>query len=95
MLLTLPERGEIQYTLYLNDGRNGCYSGYSGSRNRMMNFSFMSDLKCRNPIQQFHAHKWIEIMATMFVTLSFIGINLRVYIDRQTLEMSYFAGKCS
>lgn len=58
-------------------------------------FSFMSNLKCRNPLQQFWVHNWIEITVTVFVTLSFIGINLRVFRDRQTLEMSYFDGKHS
>lgn len=75
--------------------RSGCYSGYFGSMNRMMNFSFMNDLKRRNLTQWFYAHKWTEITVTMFVTLPFIGINLRVYIDRQTLQMSYFDNKHS
>lgn len=81
--------------MYLNDGRSGCYSGYFGIKNRMTNSSPMSDLKCRNPTEQFYALKWVEVMVTMFVALSFIGINLRVYIDRQTLEMSYFDSKHS
>lgn len=46
-----------------------------------------------NPTQQFHAHKWREITATMFVTLSFTGIYLRVYSIRQTLQTSLFYGK--
>lgn len=29
----------------------------------------------------------------VFVTLYFIGINLKVYIDMQTLQMSEFDGK--
>lgn len=69
MLLTLEEREEIQCALCLKDGRSGCYSGYFGSTNRMMNFSFMSDLKHRNLIQWFYACKWIEITVTMFVTV--------------------------
>jgi len=31
----------------------------------MMNSSFMSDLKCRNSIQQLYAYKGIEIMVTV------------------------------
>lgn len=48
----------------------------------MINFSFIRHLKCRNPTEQFHARKWIEIMVRMFVTV----LNWhKSEIHRQTL----------